>query len=208
MYFYWLGQSCLKIQVKSQDKNLTILTDPFDATAGLKLSRLQADLVLYTNDLDDPKHLVNIGGQPFVIDDPGEYDVKGIFVQGIESAHQGGNSLLYLLQAENIYVAILGNLDHQLTAQELEVLEGADVVCLPVGGGDALGSSQAAAVVNQLEPRLIIPLRFGVKGIAKKYEGVEKFCQTMGVKREQADKLKVTTKELPSDETKVVVLTI
>jgi len=84
MQITWYGQSCFKI-ITNQKKNnpVNIVIDPFDETLGLKLPSIEADILLITHH-DNSK---TIKSNPFLIDGPGEYEIKEIFLQGIFSFH-------------------------------------------------------------------------------------------------------------------------
>ena len=88
MKITWHGQSCFKLLVKSNtgDK-ITILIDPFDKETGLTPPRGNADIVLITHGHHDHNNLKAVSGTPFVINGPGEYDVKGVPIKGVYSYH-------------------------------------------------------------------------------------------------------------------------
>ena len=86
---YWAGQSCFQISVSnSRDHSADIVIDPFDGDKlGIKMPNLSADIALVTHDHYDHNNTGALKGEPFVISGPGEYEVKGVFVQGIPSFH-------------------------------------------------------------------------------------------------------------------------
>jgi L-ascorbate metabolism protein UlaG (beta-lactamase superfamily) len=65
-----------------------------------------------------------------------------------------------------------------------------------------MGPADAAQVVHQLEPKLVIPMEYGLDG----GEPVDHFCREMGTKQFAAEsRASVSRNTLPS-EVKVVVL--
>ncbi|MFA5052026.1 MAG: MBL fold metallo-hydrolase [Patescibacteria group bacterium] len=209
MIITWLGQACFKIQ----SKDVTVITDPYDAGIGLKLPRLNADIVTVSHDHHDHNNAGAINGNPFVINQPGEYEVKSVFVHGIPSYHddksgaERGNNIIYFFQIEELKLAHLGDLGAPLTDDQIEKLEGVDIVFIPVGGVYTIDGKQAAEVVSQLEPRIAIPMHFKIPGLNIKLQGIDKFCDEMGVKQNGTEeKFKITKKELPSEETQVIIL--
>ena len=107
MKITWHGQSCFKLLVKSNNNDkITILIDPFDKETGLNPPRGGADIVLITHDHHDHNNLKAVSGTPFVINGPGEYDVKGVFIKGIYSYHDNnkgterGINTIYVIEAE------------------------------------------------------------------------------------------------------------
>ncbi len=210
MYITWLGQSCFKIQTK----DATIITDPYDKKVGLTLSRVSGDIVTVSHDHYDHNNVSAVNGNPFIITNPGEYEVKGITIRGIPSWHdesQGserGANTIFVFDAEDIRIAHLGDLGTLLTDEQLEHLDHVDVLMIPVGGVYTIDGKRAAEVANQIEPRIIIPMHYKIPKLTeRKLHDVDDFCKEMGVKKNGAeDKLRITKKELPTDESNVVIL--
>ncbi len=101
----WAGQSCFQISVSnSKDHSAQIVLDPFDEKIGLKESHFSADILLITHDHFDHNNKKSIKGEPFLIDGPGEYEVKGVFIKGIPAFHddsQGkerGGIIIYTIE--------------------------------------------------------------------------------------------------------------
>ena len=84
-----------------------------------------------------------------------------------------------------------------------------DVLMIPVGGHYTIDGATAAEVVNQLEPRIVIPMHYQIPGLklGQVLDGVEPFMRALGQENwETRPLLKVGGKDsLPSD-LKVVVL--
>lgn len=210
MTITWLGHSCFKIQ----DKEVTIVTDPFDASIGLKVPRSEADIVTISHDHHDHNNLEAIKGSPFVIKGSGEYEVKNVFVYGIPSFHdksegkERGANTIYLINAENIKVAHLGDLGQtSLNDEQLERLDGVDILLVPIGGVYTIGAKEAVDIINQIEPRIVIPMHYKVPGLKINLDGLDKFCKEIGIcKKEAIDKLKITKKDLPTEEMEVIAM--
>src|SRR3989338_8596163 len=85
MTITWLGETCFKIELKSGNEDIVIITDPFDpAATGLKLPRtLQADIVLQSLAKLPVPIETREGKKPFFVAGPGEYEVKGVFIYAI-----------------------------------------------------------------------------------------------------------------------------
>jgi L-ascorbate metabolism protein UlaG (beta-lactamase superfamily) len=78
---------------------------------------------------------------------------------------------------------------------------------IPVGGTYTINAKQAVELINQIEPRLVIPMHYKVPGLKIKLEGVDSFCQEIGVcPTERLDKLKINKRDLPTEETRVVLM--
>lgn len=210
----WYGLSCLKIVAKQTVGEVSVLTDPCGADEGVKMPRgVEADLVLVTSDdAETAKGLV--GGHPFAISHPGEYESKGVFVYGIAVAPKEGEKAgkaalptVYRLEIDDLSFAYLGCLDRPLSDQEYDRLSDVDVLILPVGGhGSALSAADAAETLTRIEPRVVVPVCFKTPGAKRELDPVEKFLKEAGFAPERVDKLKLTKKDLPQDETKMYIL--
>jgi len=210
MQITWLGQACFKIQ----GKEAIIVTDPYEGSKyGLKPLRLKADIVTSSHDHDDHNNIKAISGQPFVINTPGEFETKEVFIWGVHSWHDNkegadrGDNVIFIFQIEGVKIAHLGDLGTSLSDKQFEKLEGVDILMVPVGGVYTIDGKQAADLVNKVEPRIVIPMHYKIPGLKLKLDGVEKFCNELGIKANGAeDKLSINKKDLPVDEMQVVLL--
>lgn len=200
MTILYYGLNCFRLQANG----LSLLIDPFDEKVGLTLPRMQNDILL----LSQAEGLAKKSGEKtMIIRGPGEYEVQGCFIYGWPVAGEGVGQTLYLIEAEGIKIVYLGLLHKEkLTEEQLEKLEEADILMVPVGGGESLNSAQAATLVNDLEPRIVIPMYYQLPGLKLKLEGVEKFKKELGAKSEEVDKLKISKKELPQEEIRLTII--
>jgi len=212
MYITWLGHSCFKIQDKIGPEGVTIITDPFDKSVGLKVPRFEADIVTVSHDHFDHNNISAIRGKPFIINQAGEYETKGVIVEGVETYHddkegaERGKNIVYSLEVDDILIAHLGDLGHSLDAKQLDQLEGNDILLIPVGGKYTLDAKKAVEVVSQVEPRIVIPMHYKVPGLKVDIAGVDKFIKELGVKPTYEDKLRISKKDLPAEDMELVIL--
>jgi len=218
----WAGQSCFQILVSnSKDIQVYIVIDPFDEKIGLKLPNLNADILLVTHDhydhnnVDDIKPSSAGGGNPFLIKGPGEYEVKGVFIQGIPSFHDNqegrerGNNTIYTIETEGMRICHLGDLGQkQLTDEQLDKIGTVDILMIPVGGTYTISSAEAPKVIGQIDPKIVIPMHYSLPKLKVDLEDVNKFLKAMGKNSsEGVDKLIVKLSTLPKDgQTEIVVL--
>ena len=213
MEIKWFGQSCFELK---GDK-ATLVIDPFEDKIGLKLPKLTADIVAVTHDHFDHNNVKAVSGDPFVVNGPGEYEVKGISVSGIPTFHdekggqERGENTVYIIEVDGIRICHLGDLGHNLSDAQADLVDGVDILLIPVGGEYTIDAKKASEVTEQIEPRVVIPMHYqvqglaGVKGLAK----VDDFLSEMGVKDiNKKDLLKVKKDKLPQDKTEVVVLKV
>jgi len=214
MIITWYGHSCFKIQ----SGEIILITDPFDKSIGLTPPRGQVNIVTISHHHYDHDNLETlIAANPFVIDGPGEYEIKGINVMGLATFHdnkQGqerGNNTAYLIEVEGIKICHLGDLGQEkLTDEQLEFINGVDILIIPVGGVYTIDGEQAVRIINQIEPKIVIPMHYKIPGLNIKLDGVDAFLKEIGMTKIQpVDKLTVKKKDLlEKEETEVVVMKI
>jgi L-ascorbate metabolism protein UlaG (beta-lactamase superfamily) len=192
--------------VKLSGRNLTVVCDP--------VKDVKADVVTCSATLKEGEgEMFHAPAAAMMIDGPGEYEVKGAMITGVparlhidESGHRGA---AYSIVIEGVNVVVTGNISGKLDEDQIENLGQVDVLVVPVGGkGLTLDAEGAAAVVAQLEPGYVVPVHFddGATTYPIPQDGVELFLKEMGVNPEPESKLRVSTKEAPT-ETQVVLLT-
>jgi L-ascorbate metabolism protein UlaG (beta-lactamase superfamily) len=190
--------------VKLSGKNLNVVTDP--------LMVGKAEVVTLSGPAEEG-HDWPVPPTAMVVDMPGEYEVRGAMITGAparlhidEDGHRG---TAFSIVIDGVNVVVTGNISGKLDEDQVEKLGQVDVLVVPVGGnGLTLDAEGAAAVVAQLEPGYVVPVHYddGVTKYPMPQAGVEKFLKEMGVNPEPESKLRVNTKEAPT-ETQVVVLT-
>ena len=194
------GLTCFRIQTATA----ALLIDPLEKNAGLELPRMQNDIILYSRAAIFAKIASD---KTFIISSPGEYEIKDIFIYGLPATGEQDNGTIFFIQAEGLSIAHLGLIKNpKLTAEQTEILEDVDILMVPVGGGESLSFKQAAEIVNDLEPRLVIPMYYQLPNLKVKLEPLDKFKREIGAKAETVDKLKINKKDLPQEETKIVIL--
>ena len=200
MQISWSGYGCFRLQ----DNNVSVIFDPVYAESNFKLRKTNSDLLLLSRK-QTKEDLACVSDNTFVIDSPGEYEFKGVFVNGLSYNH---SSIVYWLDMGTITVAWMGPAKAKdLSPELLEKIEGVDVLILPVGGGGLMTAKEAATMINQIEPRIVIPAYTKISG-SKGLEAVDPFLKEYGAKHETIDKLKITKKDVMAEDTRVVVLTV
>ncbi|PIV01673.1 lactamase [Candidatus Shapirobacteria bacterium CG03_land_8_20_14_0_80_40_19] len=213
MEVIYLGHSSFKFRGKS----VTVVTDPYDPEyVGLKYPKTEADIVTVSHDHPDHNFISIVGGGPFVISQPGEYEIKGVSIFGFSSYHddkQGaerGKNIIYLIEVDGFRICHLGDLGERLSSELIEEIGTADILCIPVGGKVTLGTNEAVELTAQIEPSIVLPMHFNLPGINQKIFGdlnpVDEFLSKMEVEDKTVlDKLSISKDKLP-EETKVVIL--
>ena len=76
-----------------------------------------------------------------------------------EGRRRGPNTIWHWFW-EGVHFAHFGDIGHLLTDEQLQTLGKVDVVFIPVGGKETMEPSQAALLVNQLNPRIVFPMHY------------------------------------------------
>jgi len=215
MNILWYGQSCFKLQCK----DIVLVTDPFDKKIGLRPPYGAADIVTISHDHYDHNNFEALKNNPFVVDGEGEFEIKKILIRGINSFHDNsegrerGNNTIYIIEMEDLKICHLGDFGQEgFLNGQLEKIGHVDILFVPVGGTFTIDWKLASSIVNQIEPRIVIPMHYkvaGVKGDLLKLDKVDSFCKEYGVSEKDAvDKFSIKKRDLPQDETKAVVMKI
>jgi hypothetical protein len=197
MYISWHGNNYFKIQ----NSQHSISLNPYSLDKNFKYGKVKGDIAIFS----DPQYVAEckLDDESMVIDSAGEYEAKDIFVYG----HQTNGHLIYLIIFEDIRIAFLGEYGHQaLSDKDLELVGGADILILPVGGGEMATAKEANNIIGQLEPRLVIPSAYHVTELKNKADDLGLFLKEFGVKAEEHEKFKINAKDLPQDDLKLIVL--
>ncbi|MFA5360495.1 MAG: MBL fold metallo-hydrolase [Candidatus Paceibacterota bacterium] len=209
MIIQWFGHSFFRLETKGR----IITIDPYSEEAtGLKPPRFKADILLISHQHEDHNNKSIIMGNPFVLEGPGEVEIGGIFIEGLLSFHDKkrgearGKNTIFILESEDMVVCHLGDLgEPQLKEEALEKVAAADILLIPVGGNYTIDYEEAVSFINQIEPKIIIPMHYALPHLKIKLDPLEKFIKSIGKKPEVMDKLIVRKNNLP-EETKMIVL--
>jgi L-ascorbate metabolism protein UlaG (beta-lactamase superfamily) len=208
MEITWYGLSCFKLTERGK---ATVVTDPFDhRVAGYQPLTLTADIVTLSHDAPGHNFVEAVQGKPYVIHGPGEYEVRGVFVTGIQTGFQKDSSsfrhTLYVFNFDSLTVAHLGDLNRLPPQSEVEAIGTVNVALVPVGSGSGLNAARAAEVISLLEPNIVIPMHYATPECSIPLDPLNKFLKEMGISEiETQTSLKITSGNLP-EEMQVIVL--
>ena len=213
MEITWFGYSAFRIRTRDG----FVVQDPYSGKAlGLaSMPRTTADIVTVSHDHSGHNNVDAVKGDPYIIRGPGEYEVKGMFIFGIPTYHDGkkgaihGSNTVYVLDAEDLRVCHLGDLGHIPNQSQAEAIGPIDVLLIPVGDGAALNATQAVEVINLLDPRFVIPMHYRLEGEPTKLDTLDKFLRAMGVESKDVshlEVLKLQKKDIPEEGTQLIIL--
>ena len=176
MIITYHGADCFKIS----QGDLAIVVNP--------RSKLSADVTLFSTGRSETAEKSG-----FIIDGPGEYEIKDIFIKGFLSEGPDNKiNTVYSISFEGMNLCYLGSLTKpELPSETLELIENVDILFTP---------ADAYKLAVSLEPSVIIPMNY-TEATLKQFlkEGGEE-------KIELLDKFVVKKKDLEGKEGEIIVL--
>jgi len=215
MHIIWRGHSCFEIiTTPAKNNQIKVVIDPFSEEIGLRVPKLEADILLISHSHDDHSNIKAVLGNPFLIEGPGEYEIKNVFIQGIHSWHDNcrgrerGRNTIFTLEAEDLRLCHLGDLGQkELTEEQLEKIAEIDILMVPIGGTFTVSAKEALKIISQIEPKITIPMHYQIPKLKFKLDDYSKFLKSLGIKKlEPLSKLSIKKKDLSLDEAKIILL--
>ena len=223
MDIIWYGHSFFEIQGKVNGEKIIVAIDPFDNSIGLRPRKTKANILLLSHDHKDHANKKSVEGfdssgnkkGSFLIDEPGEYEVKGVKIKGVPSFHDKnfgkdrGENNVFIIEIEGIKVCHMGDFgEAQLSKEQANEIVGVDVLLIPVGGEFTISGKEAAKIVGQIEPKIAIPMHYKIPGISLKIQDENNFLNVIGVKeKEKVKRLKIKKFEIDKKEgTEIVIM--
>jgi L-ascorbate metabolism protein UlaG (beta-lactamase superfamily) len=218
MQIQYYGHSCFKITTKPAGRgkeDATVFIDPFDKAIGLRPPQGNANLVLVSHDHHDHNNIAALKGDPHIINIPGEYSVRGINILGVNSYHDAvsgaerGLNTFFILESENLRLCHLGDLGCSLNEKQLEIINGVDVLMIPIGGKYTIDAKLAVEIIKKIEPKIIIPMHYKIAGSTVEIDDENKFCAEIGnCPKDKTAKLNIKKKDLSEKNMEVVLMSI
>lgn len=171
--FKWLGQGCFLIETSQGTR---IITDPMKMGAYEIPGEIEPDIVTVSHEHFDHNQVDAVSGSPSVLRgltsggkdfaavDQKIKDVRVFTVSSFHDDSQGserGKNAIFVFEFDGLKAVHLGDLGHELTAEQVEKIGAIDIVMIPVGGTYTIFGETADNVVSQLGPKMIVfPMHF------------------------------------------------
>lgn len=208
MKIKWYGHAAFKITTVN---GVYIIIDPYQSGAfggALSYGKIteSADIVLTSHDHDDHNYREDIKGVYKHIHKEGVYNEKGIHIKAISCYHdpskgkERGNNLIFVIDADGLRLAHMGDLGHTLTHEIIKEIGGIDILLLPVGGFYTIDAVEAEKVMQDINPKITIPMHFKTPKCDFPIDGVEIFTSNKrGVKTVDSAEIEITKEKLPKE---------
>ncbi|MCX6715872.1 MAG: MBL fold metallo-hydrolase [Candidatus Taylorbacteria bacterium] len=207
MVITYLGAEFIKIQFGD-----TILAfNPISKDSSLKTSKFGADIVLSTLNHPDMNGVdqVSFGDKKaFVVNGPGEYEIKGVFIKGHASSSEYGGekriNTIYTVELEGMNICFLGAINQsELTTEADEAIDDVDILFVPIGGDGVLNAEKAYKLAVSISPKIMIPIHYGDMGVK---DSLKAFLKEAGESPKAETRLTLKKKDLEGKEADVVLL--
>jgi L-ascorbate metabolism protein UlaG (beta-lactamase superfamily) len=220
MELTWYGRTCVRLR----GRDAVVVADAYPAIVGPTGRGITGDIVTYSHpdDAPEPKGKAAKGrrsrdgstivpsslDEAFVLDGPGEYEVKDVLLSGVRTYRddakgiERGKQTAFVVELDQMHTIHLGEIGHLLTEEKLADIGPVDIACVPVGG--ALPPPKIAELIAQLDPRIVVVMPLDDDAAVTK-EALAKFFHEMGGEPAVQPKLSITISQLPAETTTVVL---
>ncbi len=181
----WYGHAAFNLET---EKGIRIIIDPYQSGAfggALSYGKItdEADIVLSSHNHDDHNYIKDIKGKYTFINKKGSYDIQGISIKAIPTYHdpskgkERGENLTFVIDADGMRVAHLGDLGHTLTSDKIKEIGQVDIILIPVGGFYTIDPKEATKVMEDIKPYVTIPMHYKTEKCNFPIAPVEEFTK-------------------------------
>jgi L-ascorbate metabolism protein UlaG (beta-lactamase superfamily) len=220
MELTWYGRTCIRLR----GRDAVVVADPYPSIVGPTGRGITGEIVTYSHpdDAPAPKGKAAHGrrsrdgstilpsslDEAFVLDGPGEYEVRDVLLTGVRTYRDDakgadrGKQTAFVVELDQMHTIHLGEIGHLLTEEKLADIGPVDIACVPVGGG--LSPQKVAELVAQLDPKIVVAMPLD-EDAPDTREALAKFFHEMGGEPAVQPKLSITISQLPAETTTVLL---
>lgn len=214
----WYGQSFFIITSQSGTK---IAFDPYHVQDAIHYSppSVSADAVFVSHEHPDHNNVGLLKGKPKVLGPisrgtrsgtleigRSKFPYKSVF--GYHDADEGkqrGTDTINIVTVDGVSICHLGDLGARLTAEQVKEIGPVDILLIPVGGYYTIDAATASEVVNQLKPKVVIPMHYQTPKTKLPISGVEPFIKGKNNAKNIGHTYTFNEKSLPTKTTILVM---
>lgn len=215
----WYGQSAFLL---TSSTGLKALLDPAGPGTGYTIPRLDGiDVVTVSHEHSDHNDVGLASGSPLILRGLASGDwasidqtLKGVRIRSVGVYHdeaqgaQRGKNAVFIFELPGLRLAHLGDLGHLLSPEQLQAIGPVDAVLIPVGGTFTITGKTAVEVIDQLKPRLVVPMHYKTPAATAPLSTADEFLQAVSGKAaviQAGDTLTLTPGSLPASLTVMVM---
>jgi len=217
MELTWYGRTCVRLR----GRDAVVVADPYQAIVGPTGRGITGEIVTFSHPDDRPLPkakgkrsrdgstvLPSSLDEAFVLDGPGEYEVKDVLITGVRTyrddakGEERGKQTAFVVELDQMHTIHLGEIGHLLTEEKLGDIGPVDIACVPVGG--SLSPQRAAELIAQLDPKIVVPMPLD-EDAPETRDALAKFFHEMGGEPAVQPKLSVTISQLHAETTTVLL---
>ncbi len=155
-----------KIKKESKDADIIFITHShYDHFSKEDINKIKKEdtIIVMTKDLE--QEALNLGFKNIIIVEPNkEYEIEDIKVETIPAYNinkkfhpKENNWVGYIIHINGVSYYIAGDTD--ITEENKSVI--CDVAFVPIGGTFTMNYEEAASLVNEIKPKIVVPIHYG-----------------------------------------------
>jgi len=193
MKIKWLGHACFLVK----GEKVKILIDPYNDTVGYPIVNHKVDILTMSHDHGDhcDSSWVEFEEQICI---PDTFHFQGVEIKGFASYHDDangekrGDNVIFEFVVDGVTICHLGDLGHILSDKLVARLGSPDVLMIPVGGNYTIDAKMAKKVVEQLSPKLTIPMHYKTDICNATVSSADEFMELMGGEYLKGNSVEIT----------------
>ena len=201
MKLKWFGHACFGMQFSGGPN---VVADPFDESVGYPLCTAEADIVTTSHFHHDHNYTGSVSGEFTKINRTGLFTFDDLVLQGVASYHDDengtrrGNNVIYIFESDGLRIAHLGDLGHEPNLKQYAELTDIDVLLIPIGGFYTIDTETALKVIEEVAPKITIPMHFRTPAINFPIADEKEFVEKTGAKYWDGSELEITKENIGS----------
>lgn len=202
MKIKWLAHAAFLL---TSDSGIRIVTDPYETNERHRHADITetAELVTVSHGHGDHNNVAAVKGNPQLVKDSGTY--QGIKITAVTTAHDDdggskrGPNIIFCFELDGVNVCHCGDLGHLLTTEQARKIGKVDVLMVPVGGFFTIDAAAADKIIEQLDPKIILPMHYLTDKISIPIKTVDDFLKGKNnIEYVEGSEIEIKANNLPS----------